>query len=1637
MEERQAADPDGKWLVGSLTPKSESAKNNAVNFGFNDSLQQDPASARVFAHSLASGTFKDEFVVQLKGVADVQFWQGVRCRSDFEQLHEELGREHGGEIIQPLPNRTAEYFKMQPVVWSVYMHESSVGLEDWLNQVIDAGFGRAGSFKRFLSNQATQGPTGIHGWDSASHMILSLPMLDDVINFLEEPLDVAHLCELSSKTIFENGKLFCPTQWERMYAERWPAFHEAQCHMSEVTHMKTDWKSVYRHTCSGKYEALLEVYDREKKLGFAMSCMLAKVSWDANINCYITSYVSASQVLPEKIPYHEGHRLRFCRPSAHVMRRDLVQRVCALMRRKVLHDVPDLKVGQGLELQWKMQQGSPFGWWFGIVESVVRDPNSTKAIVTMTFDHFPATSRWRRLQITVGDGATRPCAIGGWHGGVRAVSPSEKKEWAKFFPKVLLLAGLIQDLTELASGSKTLYSIQDSHVTPGLCLERNKTTDTVRHERDLHFPRDRWAWSKSYTSGRRGYGSKLPPGGLPPIVRAPETLLGQSPRIKKTSWNVGHDAMSAASVWLDNVASQGKRIGDRVTDEPVLYKGDVSLRDLRKFDLPVRRLIASTGALTARELHKASRTDEELFQPLNKVRACEGLASSKGNGLFAKRSLLEDELLFEEDPVCGMAMLMFDDASSEGFCQHCLVWLREDSGKVFCPRKCGAPYCSHSCRDAAHWAYHDVLCPAANPRWAEYVQRAQECGNEYYVLAARALASLRNCVPVPVPQGDAWQQTPWLGYAAPPWWQTMKRPVYDTDDESDSAASSSEDLDSEANASLDRFFQSAVRTQTSEMAEELSAVLSGSSAAIASLLAGPEALGRLMGLVRVNSMAVQSQCYEDSEDGLAKGMAIYPVTSAMNHDVESNCYVASNPLEPQRCYVRTRRPVAAGEEEREMKVILQLISEKAAQKFNSIRSALRHLDADCDGNVDRSEDTEPIMHAETEGFWMFAAEVSVTCLRYSPMTTRAAARQAVRSQYFFVANDEEAFSVFGRQEVQDINTIRQVTDVGYLVFFLLVLLLMAKLDADAVSKGNVLRLSEPIDFQGRLCGYDAEVKDKPLGYHPNPFNDMVICVSACPQTATDGTFTLPDGPMGKEHTRPAYPTDNIYGQLCLPLDLELARLIISVKSVQTEMYKALGVIFTSSDGILVVLAVPFVTSFIYLIALYYIPTAATTLAFSITAVTLALVGVLMDLDLSVMKGIDLFKETHPLMLMAFPYFRTCCYLSSFLFFLVLGATISAMVRAHAVFRECVAAIFDPNVLVTVFTSVALSVIRIGFILYVCRRLALLMSIVEPYQVELQLFGEVHFVERTAWSPFFLWGVFFYVFGTFWILEFLSFSNKYITAQILCANYFHLKARNLQMQEIGSGRPAPIRYALYSMFRFHLGSIARAALMSAPCRFLRGVIQIFVPDRPNLDKSLNQQYRIAFYLFWPLIQIDLYILRFYKDSVLVMLALKGFKYMDSARRVEGLLNRSRGKIPHLTKFTSRIEAFLKGSMGFTSMVWAFFLFREPRQGAYHQVETLSMKSSITQVWVTPEHSPLLAMPVLLMFGLWVGDGMLHLVTMSSNALTICYCIDVEMVGGTETDALYAPAGLKLVYRDLGGGESERELAELMANNAIMQ
>merc|ERR1712176_1040553 len=87
---------------------------------------------------------------------------------------------------------------------------------------------------------------------------------------------------------------------------------------------------------------------------------------------------------------------------------------------------------------------------------------------------------------------------------------------------------------------------------------------------------------------------------------------------------------------------------------------------------------------------------------------------------------------------------------------------------------------------------------------------------------------------------DVWLRAPWADYAAPPWWETMRRPTYGEGSRSSSKSSTdgqnrdclrpSTDSDgdrsenshqSEANSSLDRFFVAKVREQTVETVDML------------------------------------------------------------------------------------------------------------------------------------------------------------------------------------------------------------------------------------------------------------------------------------------------------------------------------------------------------------------------------------------------------------------------------------------------------------------------------------------------------------------------------------------------------------------------------------------------------------------------------------------------------------------------------------------------------------------------------------------------------------------------------------------------------------------------------------------------
>jgi hypothetical protein len=275
------------------------------------------------------------------------------------------------------------------------------------------------------------------------------PLLFEIAGFLtDSPDEYVSFSSLTAHFVMTQTEVIANSMWSCMYSRRWAAFHACMSYQGAK-----DWRGLYRDTLAGRCECTLEVFDREKKLGFAMAAMAARVQYESSLQCYVARYLSASEVLPENISVKEGHRLRFCPPSCREKLQPGLQRSSeetdaklesasleqvnhkATYPYRVLQGTDGLQVGEGVELQWKMQYGSPFGWWYGTLESLHRHPENQTATATIAFKHFPTTSRWYRLEVTFGDADMRPCTFGGYTGGLRGASESEVSHWMAFFPK--------------------------------------------------------------------------------------------------------------------------------------------------------------------------------------------------------------------------------------------------------------------------------------------------------------------------------------------------------------------------------------------------------------------------------------------------------------------------------------------------------------------------------------------------------------------------------------------------------------------------------------------------------------------------------------------------------------------------------------------------------------------------------------------------------------------------------------------------------------------------------------------------------------------------------------------------------------------------------------------------------------------------------------------------------------------------------------------------------------------------------------------------------------------------------------------------------------------------------------------------
>ena len=137
------------------------------------------------------------------------------------------------------------------------------------------------------------------------------------------------------------------------------------------------------------------------------------------------------------------------------------------------------------------------------------------------------------------------------------------------------------------------------------------------------------------------------------------------------------------------------------------------------------------------------------------------LLPGAGLGITVSCDLREGDVIFVERPLCALPDLGWgEDATcadspideSEGVrCDHCTanIYPSTDGSTLRCPAPaCGVAYCSPECKHEAARRYHHRLCGCGSKpdgvegAWLAFLKFAEECCNEYYVMAARMLAEV-------------------------------------------------------------------------------------------------------------------------------------------------------------------------------------------------------------------------------------------------------------------------------------------------------------------------------------------------------------------------------------------------------------------------------------------------------------------------------------------------------------------------------------------------------------------------------------------------------------------------------------------------------------------------------------------------------------------------------------------------------------------------------------------------------------------------------------------------------------------------------------------------------------------------------
>ncbi|XWS43036.1 hypothetical protein CRYUN_Cryun16bG0066600 [Craigia yunnanensis] len=184
---------------------------------------------------------------------------------------------------------------------------------------------------------------------------------------------------------------------------------------------------------TGKFWFPAQVYNRENGLaGFMLSCYDAKLSYDSKTDTFQARYSPhGRRTTEENISWD---RLRV--PPVDTPSYDL----------HISDSLLDLKPGDHIEIQWRRNKEFPYGWWYGVVghlESCDGNENHCRCQYTDTvmleFNHYPASSRWRKTMVNRKDHREVGNEADGFYGGIRKLYKGEEiSMWKRLWPNQVL-----------------------------------------------------------------------------------------------------------------------------------------------------------------------------------------------------------------------------------------------------------------------------------------------------------------------------------------------------------------------------------------------------------------------------------------------------------------------------------------------------------------------------------------------------------------------------------------------------------------------------------------------------------------------------------------------------------------------------------------------------------------------------------------------------------------------------------------------------------------------------------------------------------------------------------------------------------------------------------------------------------------------------------------------------------------------------------------------------------------------------------------------------------------------------------------------------------------------------------------------